>query len=291
MASFYKRKLRDSFVWEVKIRRKGYPIQFQTFSNRAGAEKWTRKIESEIDGGIFVSRKEAENTTLSEALDRYEREVIPAKKGAKQESVRIRTWEKTPLAFRFLATIQGKDIATYRDERLKEVASNTARHELALLSHLFTIAVKEWGMTGLVNPVRQIRMPKMPAGRDRRLKPGEFDRIIAASKSDMLPPVSRLALETGMRQAEIAEITWNRVDLKKEQSRFSKLKMGRRELFPYHRRRSKSCQEFPAGLTERCGTFFLPQRLPLLGAVPLQEPGRPMKRNAKKGTKNRIPNF
>ncbi len=85
--------------------------------------------------------------------------------------------EEIPLSKRFLASIQGKDIAGYRDSRLKDVAPNTVRHELAVLSHVFTIAVKEWGMTGLVNPVRQIRVPKSPPGRDRRLKQGELDRI------------------------------------------------------------------------------------------------------------------
>jgi hypothetical protein len=36
-------------------------------------------------------------------------------------------------------------------------------------------------MTGLVNPVMQIRKPKLPEGRDRRLKPGELERILEAS--------------------------------------------------------------------------------------------------------------
>ena len=39
MASFYKRKLADSTVWEVKIRRKGYPIQMHSFDKREDAEK------------------------------------------------------------------------------------------------------------------------------------------------------------------------------------------------------------------------------------------------------------
>jgi len=230
--NIYKRKLKDSTVWEVKIRRKGYPVQTHSFDKKNEAEKWARKIESEIDGGMFVSRKEAENTTLSEALDRYEREVIPAKKGAKQESVRVRFWKKSTLAPRFLAAIQGKDIALWRDARLKEVAPNTVRHELALLSHLFTIAVKEWGMASLANPVRQIRMPKMPAGRDRRLKNGELERVLAASESVMLPPVAGLALETGMRQAEIAGMTWDMVSLKNKKITLLDTKNGEKRDVP-----------------------------------------------------------
>ena len=92
MASFYKRKLADSTVWEVKIRRKGYPIQMHSFDKRGDAEKWAREIEAEIDRGIFVSRKEAENTTLAEALSRYEEEVSKYKKGYPQEKKRIRSW-------------------------------------------------------------------------------------------------------------------------------------------------------------------------------------------------------
>ena len=166
--------------------------------------------------GLFVPVKEAENTTLEEALDRYDREVIPAKKGAKQESMRIRIWKRSTLAKRSLASIQGKDIAVYRDARLKEVAPNTVRHELAVLSHVFTIAVKEWGMGGLVNPVKQIRAPKMPAGRDRRIKPGELDRILNATESPVLSDLARFAIETAMREAEISRMEWEHVDLKKK---------------------------------------------------------------------------
>ncbi len=172
----YIRKRLDA--WEVLINKKGYPRKSRTFATKADAEKWARQVESEMDQGHFIFLKEAEGTTLEEALERYQREVIPGKKGAVQESMRIRIWKRTPLPKRSIASIQGKDIAAYRDARLKEVAANTVRQELAVLSHVFTIAVKEWGMAGLVNPVQQIRAPKMPPGRDRRLLPGELDRLL-----------------------------------------------------------------------------------------------------------------
>ena len=75
MASFYKRKLTDSTVYEVKIRRKGYPIQMRSFDKEEDAKKWAREIESTMDRGVFRSTKEAEKTTLSAALDRYLNEV------------------------------------------------------------------------------------------------------------------------------------------------------------------------------------------------------------------------
>lgn len=76
MATFQKR----SGAWRAIVTRKGFDRLSRTFDTRVDAETWARQIESEIDRGVFVSRKEAENTTLSEALDRYEREIIVKKK-------------------------------------------------------------------------------------------------------------------------------------------------------------------------------------------------------------------
>ena len=228
MATFRKR----SGSWQGLVKKKGYGQISRTFDTKAEAEVWARQLEAEMDRGVFVSRAEAENTTLSEALDRYEREIIPGKKGAKQESMRIRIWKRTPLAKRSLASLQGKDVASYRDARLKEVAPNTVRHELAVLSHVFTIAVKEWGMAGLLNPVMQIRAPKMPPGRDRRLLPGEMDRILAASESPVLPDLARFAVETAMRQGEIAGMTWPMVDLKKRTVTLPETKNGEKRIVP-----------------------------------------------------------
>ena len=64
----------------MKIRRRGYPTETRTFETKAAAERYAREIESEMDRGVFVSRTEAENTTLSELLNRYLREVTAGKK-------------------------------------------------------------------------------------------------------------------------------------------------------------------------------------------------------------------
>lgn len=133
-----------------------------------------------MDRGLFVSRKEAEKTTLSEALDRYAQEVSSNKKGAYQESRRIECLKRHKLAKRYLASIQGKDIAEYRDERLKSVSQAAVRLELALLSHLFNTAIREWGMSGIRNPIAQIRLPKnllAGIGASSQKKKGSFPHV------------------------------------------------------------------------------------------------------------------
>ena len=227
MATFQKR----SGNWRAIVTKKGFPRITRTFDTKSEAEVWAATIESEIGRGVFVSRKEAENTTLSEALDRYLLEISVLKKSHRTEKLYAGTWKKA-FGPRSLASITSTDIAKYRDARLKEVSENMVRLELALLSHLFTIAIKEWGMTGLVNPVMQIRKPKLPSGRDRRLSPGELERIVAASGSSVLPDIVQFALETGMRQAEIAGMVWYLVDIKKRTVTLLETKNGEKRIVP-----------------------------------------------------------
>jgi integrase len=226
MAYFRKR----SGAWEASIEKKGFPRISRTFDTKGEAETWAATVESEIGRGVFISRKEAENTTLSEALDRYEREISPSKKGHRREKTRISVWKTHPLAKRFLASIRGSDMASYRDERMKAgYGSNTIRLELAIISHLFEIARKEWGMEGLHNPVKSIRMPSPPAGRDRRLQPGELEKLLECLSEEM-NQVVRFALETAMRRGELAGMTWDMVDLKKRTVTLPDTKNGQKKI-------------------------------------------------------------
>src|ERR1035437_4403683 len=124
---------------------------------------------------VFVSRAKAESTTLHAGLERYSLEVTPKKKGAKQELVRIKKWQQSDLAPRYIAAIKGSDMAKFRDDRRTDgKAENTIRLDLALLSHFFETARKEWGMESLVNPVKNIKLPTGSKQRDRRLEGDEL---------------------------------------------------------------------------------------------------------------------
>ena len=205
------RKL-PSGKWNVRVTRKGFPLQTKSFLNKIDADRWARTIEGEMDRGSFVCRSEAEATTLAQALERYKREVTPKKKGASREVDRIGVWLRSDLAKRSLASLKGADFATYRDKRLAVVASNTVRLELAIVSHLFTIAAQEWGLP-LSNPIQYIRKPKGSNARTRRFEGDEEQRLMAAcSKHPYLSRMIVLALETGMRRSEIVFLTWSDID-------------------------------------------------------------------------------
>ncbi len=76
---------RGPYQWRVQVRRHGHPAQSRTFNSKAEADAWAAMTESEMARGVWLSRGEAERTTLHEALDRYEREVTPSKRSAEQE--------------------------------------------------------------------------------------------------------------------------------------------------------------------------------------------------------------
>ena len=91
---------------------------------------------------------------MAGALDRYLTEVTPGKRRPENEAGFVRRWQAQPLARRVLATIRGKDVAAYIQQRQGDgVGANTIRLDLALLSHLFNTARTAWGMQSLTNPV------------------------------------------------------------------------------------------------------------------------------------------
>ncbi len=169
---------------------------------------------------------------LTEALDRYDREISCLKKGYHQERKRIRSWKSHPLSARFLPDIRSADIATYRNERTRAgISANTIRLDLAILSHLFEIARLEWGMESLQNPVKRIRLPPVPEGRDRRLDPGELERLLNVCPKE-LSEIVRFAIETAMRRGEILSMVWERTDLDKRVVHLTETKNGKRRAVP-----------------------------------------------------------
>jgi len=154
-------------------------------------------------------------------LERYLEEVTPLKRGAGPEAARLRAMLRHPLAARIVAGIRGVDIARYRDERLKEVSPGTVKRDLVIVSHLFEVARKEWGIP-VANPVKDIKVPADNKARDRRLqssrdsKQSEEVRLLEAcreARNHSLLPIVRLALETAMRQGELITLRWEHVNL------------------------------------------------------------------------------
>jgi hypothetical protein len=101
----------------------------------------------------------ADKVTLHDALERYSKEVTPSKKRRQQELSRLCRGQKNPLADLPLSQIRGADLARYRDSRQEEgIGANTRRLDLALISHLYEVARKDWGFEALAFSSKVMRV-------------------------------------------------------------------------------------------------------------------------------------
>lgn len=182
------------------------------------------------------------DVTLREAFETYRTRISILKKGYAQEKYRIEQITRSSLGDKIVRLITSVDIASYRDQRLTEVNARTkkplspatVRLELSLLSNLFDIARIEWGYCD-GNPVKNVRKPKTPPGRERRLAPREERQILRychSHKNQELYSIVVLALETAMRQGEILSLRWENINLKASVAHLPDTKNGSRRDVP-----------------------------------------------------------
>jgi integrase len=241
--------------YHVQIRKRGYPTQTKTFTKEADARRWATIIESEMERGVFVSRTEAEATLIKDVLKRYAEEVLPTKRSEQSDKSRIKTLMGAFGDYR-LASLTSTQVAKFRDQRLEIVGPQSVIHEINLLNRVLKTATMDWGIAlpgGI--PTAQVRKPAKPRGRDRRVTEAEITKILEATESQELRTVVTLAVETGMRRSELASLTWDEIDLKKQTAHLPKTKTDVPRTVPLSKRAVAALKELGTKDTGR--TFTL----------------------------------
>jgi len=215
-----KRKWKNSYTYRVQVYSKGRVVANATFDRMKDAKSYEANVKAKLSTGEWVDKSAAENMILSEALDKYNDTESKKKKGDsyRRECSLAKQIKKYPLSNLPLSKIRSADVATFRDQRLKDVGVNSVRLSLALLGHVFTVAIQEWHMDYLDNPVHKIKKPSVhKTARDRRLVGDEEKRLLASAVEygGSIADIINLALETAMRQGEIVSIKPEHVDLEK----------------------------------------------------------------------------
>jgi integrase len=119
---------RPSGSLRVQIRLRGheavarnFPIFQDTPDERhrqmAEAKSWAEETRRRMLAGVHVSTREAETTTLADALRRYENEALKGRKAsnAAKESSRLKAILADPIADRTIAQLRKTDLAAFRD--------------------------------------------------------------------------------------------------------------------------------------------------------------------------------
>ena len=162
---------------------------------------------------------------FSDATKRYKEEELPKKgKDAKNRQNHLDWFEKClgKLKFSSIRTSDIKDaVLALEKEKAKhgkKLAQATIVRYLASLSHLFSIACKEWEWIS-ANPVQNMSKPSVSNSRQRYLSQDEKNQLLAqikTSKCPVLLHVVVLALSTGMRAGEIMNLKWKDIAFDEE---------------------------------------------------------------------------
>lgn len=247
---------RTQVRWDAYVGRKGTRRRSKTFKTKASADRWTKMVEAEIELGGFKSTDAAERMTLGEAMQLFAKEELPRMKSHRQDLSNIRTIDAHLGRYPLIAIdgpvlvqyqrkrlgMKARSIFTFRDGTKKTVlhdrfvANNTVRHEMALISRVFSCAIKQWGVhLPAGNPVRLVKLPPMGKGRDRRTTAEEEQVLL-----DILDPAKPsqrkrnpymhglviFALETTCRRGEIVKLLWEDVDLERRTATLRDTKNG-----------------------------------------------------------------
>jgi integrase len=222
-------QVRGPHQYRVQVRRNGV-YQSRTFETLREAEEWQRVVEGKVTGEEFVDLKTARATTLAQAcVWMLEGKLHGSNPDARNVAAKLRYWKSSKFADWSLLSIHDWDLVEWRRGVLDEddaddgeqcgpeaeCGPQTVIHRLNALSKL----IQFWGRAhkvSLDNPVKPGVRPRKPAGRDRRLVENEQRRLLdAAAKSSRqwLKPAIIIAIETCMRQSELANLSWKCVKL------------------------------------------------------------------------------
>lgn len=252
MANIEKRIADDGAIsYRVRVRRTGHPIRSKTFTRKTDAEAWARQLEAKIDRHEAIPDQEAARRTLADAVDRYVTDVLPLEtrnKNAKHKARLLEWWNghygtyaMSAITPALIVEARGKIAAgkyTRKGKGGKPVkkrrSTRTVDTYVMALSSLLTLATDEWGWMQ-ANPCRKVKRLDAGKGRVRFLSEEERKALLAACKastSRTLYPIVLLAISTGMRQGEILNLTWDRVDLNRGLVLLDETKNGERRSVP-----------------------------------------------------------
>lgn len=222
--------------WSVQVRRKGFAPEYKTLPTKDAAERWARERESMIDRDEQpVSRRDLKVMTLGDLVRRYIAEVTPKKLSADTERMRLGKMLGAPVCSISLADLSAAPVAAYRDARAKQVKPGTIARELSLLHNVIDVARREWGVGLITNALTQVRRLPVRSARDRRLQPGELQKLLDAlqnTRNKVVKPAILFAIETALRRGELLNLTWSAIDLERRTAHIPHTKTGYARTIP-----------------------------------------------------------
>ena len=244
---------RESGIWEVVIRRKGIlkRVHYASADTEADAVAYARRIEGQLDQGIMpVELLDSSPPSAETALDwarLYLRQVHISEADRGLLNAMFDTLSGWPVSAINMQWAQGWVSAMKQRDKL---APSSIRHKVGAVARLLDWCLRNEWLN--INPLRMLPQRyasytpadgerRVDVERDRRLLPGEYERILWILEGHFPPDkqcgiamVDRLAMrllftlaiETAMRLREMYTLTVQQVDLSKKTVFLDKTKNG-----------------------------------------------------------------
>jgi integrase len=199
---------------------------FKNLENREGAKKKERELMAELT--THPADKEAQQSSAGFKdfaaywLDQKEHEIKPSTYRSYESILRINL---VPFfGNQELRTISVKQVQNYKAIRSGKIKPKTINNHLAVLSSALEDAIK-WHFTDR-NPVLSVKKCQLKTTADdyNYLNAEEAKRFLEVAET-LRPrwvPLYGVALNTGLRQGELAALNWQNVDFSKRQIRVNK---------------------------------------------------------------------
>ena len=243
-------------VWWIEYYQDGQRLRERIGPNKVSADQRLRVVLTARTEGRFI-QKSPDARTLFKDLAAWYLELPEVK--AKRSYDRDQQSLNRLLPFfgdRLLKDITPALVEAYRQKRLAEpsgrtptklTAPATVNREMAVFTTIFSKAMKNGKAER--NPAQGVKLLKENNERNRILSPDEYTLLLAHCPAH-IKPIVKMAYRTGMRQGEILNLVWDRVDLKEGFIRLQpvdcKTKEGR--LVPLNRELVAMFKAMPRGL-------------------------------------------
>jgi len=130
-----------------------------------------------------------------------------------------------------LRTITPLEIERFRASRLRRGNTrSTVNRYLQLMGKMFNLAIEEGYLEE--NPARKVKSFSEKNNLKERILTEEEEEKLMENCSDTLKSIVAVALNTGMRRAEILNLTWNQVDFQAKRIKVEKTKSGKVRFIP-----------------------------------------------------------
>ncbi len=177
-------------------------------SIRRDAERLHALRKSEVLRGVY---REPVRISLESFAERYMEYAKTNKRSWLRDQQLLKPLKEFFHAERQLAEITPPEIEGYKLRRRRQVSGATVNRELALLKHMFNLAI-DWDLYLGSNPLRKVKFFQEVNTGFRVLKPDEETSLLR-NATPAIQDVVIYALNTGSRIGEIFSLRWQNVDL------------------------------------------------------------------------------